>query len=370
MELYINNNIEEIVDGVKLSEISLILTKYFVDILINNKGLKYSFDEAIFTNEDINLLTEYGFLSDVENHYNLIPNLGESFFGIESKCFLEDYSNINKVVGVFEIPYYSGIFKHDFSIESMKELKESSYKFPDPNNSQWFGFKYQKNTVFKKISDYGFLRMSKKDKMEKEILSLSYKVFQKEDKKLKPLFIGGDHAISYPIIKGFKIAKPNKKLRIVYFDAHSDLSKSDKYLTHNNVFSKILDLGNIEVLNFGIRGPILFEESEKIEEKLLNFGSIHTLIDYLRKEPSLDTYLSIDLDVLDPSLMSSVTFPVPGGLNIGDFNHFLEKLLEYNVNIVGADIVEYNASFDYRRVGATYSSAVIYQILKTLQAAD
>lgn len=364
MFYYINENLQKVGNQLTLCEITLELEENIQNILFEHRGEKFNFNQLDITREDINILEQYGFLSVFKNNYNLIPNLGSSFFGLDSRCFLEDFPVLMDVVGLFEIPYYFGMYKHDFSVNSMSEMKESSYKIPNPNISNWYPFSLKKNKN-REIVDYGFLRMSPKNTMEDEIYSIANKVFSKRDGVIKPVFIGGDHAITYPIIKGYKDISPEKKLRIIYLDAHSDLSSDKKELSHANVFSKILDFNNIELINFGIRGPITEEEEKKLEN-IKTFNDISMLTRYLLEDKHTDTYLSVDLDVFDPSFIQSVTFPVPDGISMTEFNKLINSFLQNQINIIGADIVEYNASFDNKRIGATNSSSVIYQVLKML----
>ncbi|HGH0881442.1 TPA: arginase family protein, partial [Staphylococcus pseudintermedius] len=87
---------------------------------------------------------------------------------------------------------------------------------------------------------------------------------------------------------------------------------------------------------------------------------------YLYLDKTVKTYVSIDLDVFDPSIISAVTFPVSGGIDIEDYERLLEGLKE--LNIIGVDVVEYNVTFDYNSQNASTINLIIYKIIKMLQS--
>lgn len=364
MEYYVNDNIIMNNDGLNLCEITLEIQKEAAETIYKNRGKKISVDSKIFSESTIETLIRYSFLSEIENHYNLVPNINFTLFGLESKCFLEWSGSINNEIGVFEIPYYQGTLKHDFSVQSIFELKEASYKIPNPNDS--YIYKRETNqSNLRKVYDYGFLRVNSKKEMEKEIYSISYKIFQNK-KQLLPLFIGGDHAITYPVIKGIRSIYKDEKIRLLYLDAHSDLGLYKNELTNGNVMSAIHSLGNVEIVNYGMRGPMSSEEVKVINENVITFDKIEELYTYLCQDNAIKTYISIDLDVFDPSVIDAVTFPVGGGIDILEFEKLLNKL--ENINIIGCDIVEYNNSCDYNRRGAITASEIIYRTVKHLQS--
>lgn len=364
MEYYINHNIYKSDEGLTLSEITLKLPIYIEKIILNNKGNKYDFEENKISNYLIEILIDYSFISEIENHYNLIPNSNYSFYSLDSKCFLEEFKKIKYEVGIFEVPYFHGAIKHDYSVQSVYVLKENSYKTPNPNDS----FIFEQNPSYKqrKVLDYGFLRINQKRIMEKEIYSLSHKIFSTCEKCLLPVFIGGDHSITYSILCGLRDSNPNEKIRLVNLDAHSDLGYFDKEIFNGNVINAISTIDNVEVINFGLRGPITYNEAKNIKSKLKVFTDIDKMLNYLYLDKTVKTYVSIDLDVFDPSIISAVTFPVSGGIDIEDYDRLLEGLKE--LNIIGVDVVEYNVTFDYNSQNASTINLIIYKIIKMLQS--
>lgn len=164
-----------------------------------------------------------------------------------------------------------------------------------------------------------------------------------EDKKF-PIVFGGEHSITFGAVKALKETFPD--LGVLHLDAHVDVRSAEK-LDHSNVARKILEL--CPVTFAGIRS-ISVDEAEFIKEKEIKIFSAREIMEkrdfrsIVNQLPE-NIYITIDLDVLDPSIMPSVGTPQPGG--IGWYE--LIDLLKYAAkerNIVGFDIVELCPSED------------------------
>jgi len=178
--------------------------------------------------------------------------------------------------------------------------------------------------------------------------------------------IGGEHSISIGAIKAFY--EKFGMMNIIQFDAHSDLR--DSYLgtkfNHGCVMQRVYGLGNI--IQIGIRA-ISEEEWYFLKEKnnLPFFAKnvVNNLHDSLKailnKLEDLPTYITFDLDCLDPSIMPAVGTPVPGGLGWYDALYIL-KALSQKAKIVGFDVVELSPLPGYH--AADFLSAnLIYKLL-------
>ena len=149
--------------------------------------------------------------------------------------------------------------------------------------------------------------------------------------------LGGDHAITYPIVKF--VGHFYDDLKVIHFDAHLDRRGSYKgnRFSHASVMARVSELlGDSNVVTFGYRS-----RSEDEPEVGYPFSIFDGLKRYLDELPSdAPIYLTVDLDVLDPSEFPSVSNPEPGGVS---FKELLESLkLLRGRNLVAADIVEYN----------------------------
>ncbi|OCC15697.1 Agmatinase [Dissulfuribacter thermophilus] len=157
--------------------------------------------------------------------------------------------------------------------------------------------------------------------------------------------LGGDHSVSIGAITAFFNAFG--PLNIIQFDAHLDLRESyqGSRFSHACVMRRVWDLGN--PIQVGIRSfsgeelTFLKETGAKpiFAKDIFSDpqGSIDSVIKSLDK--SLPTYITIDLDCLDPSVMPAVGTPEPGGMLWYTLLNFLQTIIS-NSNIVGFDCVE------------------------------
>lgn len=161
-------------------------------------------------------------------------------------------------------------------------------------------------------------------------------------KNKKPLVLGGEHSISFGIVKALK--KKYKDLSVLQFDAHTDLI--DEYegskFSHACVMHRILDLG-VPAVQIGIRNmnaeiEEYLRKNEK-QAKNIHFAPGIPPIEKILKGLTKNVYLTFDLDALDPSIMPAVGTAEPGGLLWHETVEAIEKIGK-KVNIVGADVVE------------------------------
>ncbi|MFI3231601.1 MAG: agmatinase [bacterium] len=189
------------------------------------------------------------------------------------------------------------------------------------------------------------------------IQSFSKKVF--ENNKV-PIMIGGEHLVSLPAIKEAFNKYPD--LCIIHFDAHTDLREDylGEKLTHSGVFKRVWDfLGDNTIYQFGIRSGTKEEFYwSKEGHTYINKFNFNTLDDISLKLKDKPIYLSIDLDVLDPSIMSGTGTTEAGGVT---FNELIDALkIVSDLNIIGADIVELSPHYDTSGV----STAVACKVLR------
>jgi arginase len=177
----------------------------------------------------------------------------------------------------------------------------------------------------------------------------------------KVMALGGDHSISYPVISAVADQYPN--LNILHFDAHADLYDNfdDNPFSHASPFARLMETKKINSLTqVGIRtlNTHQREQSDKfsvhiVEMKEYNLDFLHQL--------STPLYISIDLDVLDPAYAPGVSHHEPGGMTT---RQLIEAIQSIPVDIIGADIVEYNPIRDVHNMTAM----VAYKILKEVMA--
>lgn len=182
------------------------------------------------------------------------------------------------------------------------------------------------------------------------------------DRQLAPISLGGDHSITYPILKA--IRKKYPRLNILHFDAHPDLYNElqGNRFSHASPFARILeDRLADRLLQVGIRTMNAHQRAQAdkfdVESHEMKDWCGHLHLDF--DEP---LYVTIDIDALDPAFAPGVSHHEPGGLSTREVINLI-----HSINapvIVGADIVEFNPTRDL--VGMT--AMVCAKLLKEIAA--
>jgi len=163
-----------------------------------------------------------------------------------------------------------------------------------------------------------------------------------------PLALGGDHSVTYPILRsvGRKFGGPNLDgVTIVHIDAHPDLydDLDGNPLSHASPFARIMEAGLCRrLVQIGIRTATAHqrEQAVRFEVETVEAPAFDSFDPASITGP---TYVSIDLDGLDPSCAPGVSHQEPGGLTT---RQVLNLIAELPGPIVGADVVELNPTRD------------------------
>lgn len=177
----------------------------------------------------------------------------------------------------------------------------------------------------------------------------------------KPLMIGGEHLVTYPVFKS--IVEKHPETVVLHFDAHTDLREDymGEQLSHATVIKRIWDqIGDGRIYQFGIRSGMKSEfEWAKSHTHLEKFKA-DTLADVIKQIGNKPVYLTIDLDILDPSVFSGTGTPEPGGLT---FREFMDAMVQLKgLNFVGADVVELSPHYDHSGVSTAVACKVIREV--------
>lgn len=159
----------------------------------------------------------------------------------------------------------------------------------------------------------------------------------------RPLVLGGDHSISYPVLRAVRAAAP--KLTILHFDAHPDLHdvfEGDRF-SHACPFARILDERLADrLVQVGIR--VLSRHGREQADRLgVEIFDMRAWAAGVRPRVDGPVYVSLDLDALDPAFVPGVGHYEAGGLSVRDVLGEIQRL---DGPIVGADVVEYNPMRD------------------------
>jgi guanidinopropionase len=188
-----------------------------------------------------------------------------------------------------------------------------------------------------------------------------------------PLSAGGDHSITLPIMRAIAADRP---VGLVHIDAHTDCCDEEmnsKY-SHGTPFRRAVEEGLLDpkrAIQIGIRGAAnsveCWEFGPKhgirivyIEE--FNKLGIDKVIDEVRHVVGEGpTYLSFDIDSIDPSFAPGTGTPEIGGLTSIEAQGLIRGLS--GLNLVGADVVEVSPPFDSSGITALIAATIMYEIL-------
>ena len=188
--------------------------------------------------------------------------------------------------------------------------------------------------------------------------------------------IGGDHTIALPLLRA--VHAKWGPIALVHFDAHLDTW--DTYFgapyTHGTPFRRAWEEGILAdaAIHVGIRGPI-YSPADLIDDAAFGFQIVSAMdIESIRIEGvvqrirervgDLPVYVSIDIDVLDPSAAPGTGTPEAGGLTSRELLGILRGLR--GVRLVGGDVVEVAPAYDHAEITALAASHVVYELVSLL----
>lgn len=179
-----------------------------------------------------------------------------------------------------------------------------------------------------------------------------------EDAKIFTL--GGDHSITFPIIKALNKSYP--RLDILHIDAHADLYdqyEGDPY-SHACPFARIMENKlALKLVQVGIRtlNPHQIEQANKFDVEIHEMKNLD-----LSALPKFENplYISLDMDAFDPAFAPGVSHHEPGGLTTRQVIDIIQSI---DTEIIGADIVEYNPERDIQEITAFLAAKMMKEIL-------
>jgi guanidinopropionase len=193
-----------------------------------------------------------------------------------------------------------------------------------------------------------------------------------------PLVVGGDHSISLPVLRA--VAKRKGPVQLVQFEAHVDTWDEyfgGKYF-HGTPFRRAIEEGLVAAKGFiqvGIRGPMYGEEDFALHgehgitvidiEQVKAAGGIERTIDAFRQILSGPTYVTFDIDAIDPAFAPGTGTPEIGGLTSQDAQRLIRGLA--GTDIVGCDVVEVSPPFDGPgAITSLLAANLVFELLCTI----
>ena len=176
----------------------------------------------------------------------------------------------------------------------------------------------------------------------------------------RPLIcLGGDHAISHPIVRA--VRRKHSKLTLLHFDAHPDIYDDfqENPRSHASPFARIMEQGLADrLIQVGIRTATAHQR-----EQMQRFGveafEASSFRDDVRLEFSTPVYISLDIDAIDPAYAPGVSHRESGGLSPRQIIRIIQSI---RPAIVAADIVEYNPRRDIADLTASVASKLLKEI--------
>jgi agmatinase len=175
----------------------------------------------------------------------------------------------------------------------------------------------------------------------------------------RPIFLGGDHSVTYPLVRGLKRAVGD--FSILHLDAHPDCYHEFEGNPHSHAcpFARIMEEGLCtRLISVGIRTAHGHQREQRER-----FGIQWLEMKDRARWPALSfdapVYVSVDLDALDPAFAPGVSHLEPGGMSTREL---LDVLHALDAPIIGADIVELNPDRDLNGATAMAGAKILREI--------
>lgn len=186
------------------------------------------------------------------------------------------------------------------------------------------------------------------------------------DAGTKTLMLGGDHFVTYPVLKSLA-PRFDQPLALIHFDAHSDTWAEDKKtICHGTMFYHAAREGLIapqHSVQVGIRTYNADDHGFNIlsAEAASAMGAAEVVQRIRHIVGDRPAYLTFDIDCLDPSMAPGTGTPVIGGMTSMDAQHILRGL--QGLNIVGADVVEVAPAYDVSQITSLAAATIAMNML-------
>lgn len=210
------------------------------------------------------------------------------------------------------------------------------------------------------IADVGDIAFDKSISVPLSIEKSLHEILSTYDKVLT---LGGDHSITYPVVKA--VARKYSKITILHLDAHADLYdtfEGDKY-SHACPFARIMEEElAVRLVQVGIRTLSTHqrEQAARFGVEIIEMKNWNSEIRFQFDGP---VYLSLDMDAIDPAFAPGVSHHEPGGFTSREVLSIIQNL---KGNLVGADLVEFNPTRDPSGITAMLAGKLFKELLDRL----
>ncbi len=221
---------------------------------------------------------------------------------------------------------------------------------------------------FADIGDVPIVPISQEKTYEQ--ITAFYDGLMKHNKRV--IAVGGDHSVTLPILRSLK--KKHGVLNLIHFDAHLDTYPAawDCEYHHGTFARHAVEEGLVNpkhMLQIGLRGPLAgmqdleFVKKHGIQATTVDDIRIGGLEKFISTLPKFEgpTYISFDIDCLDPAYAPGTGTPVTGGLTTYETQRILRALkIE---NLVGSDVVEVCPAYDHADITALAAVDTMFELM-------
>lgn len=291
------------------------------------------------------------------------------FTGVASFCkfpIQTDLETLSADVAVFGVPWDEGVGYRPGARFGPRSLREYSTRFAfherGAKKRGYWSIENRKRYLEKiSLVDCGDQDVLYLD-VERTFSAITNSLSKILDAKAFPVILGGDHSITFPVVRAFKRIKP---LHVIHIDAHLDYNDSIEgvKLANGSPIKRISELDFVsKIIQVGMRGIRAREDAFK--DSMSRGNKIITMLDFRRlgieevlsQIPKGNLYVTIDIDALDPSVAPGTSSPEFGGMTYHELRDFLKGIASRG-NVVGFDLTELNPFLD--TAGLTQSAAVM-----------
>ena len=286
----------------------------------------------------------------------------------------QDLDQLDAMVAFIGVPFDQGTFGRPgarFGPDAIRDAPRA-YAYSDPlgNQSEAEGF-FDIDTGGELLrgitmADCGNITVVPSD-VTGNFDKLTRAVEKVAERGALPVVVGGDHAITFPAVRGLSKFAP---LDLVHFDAHLDYTHDVQgvFHTHGSPIRRCHELpfvGHISSVGIRTARRKPYEESQADGNLVVTTKRFHQLgpravADLIPRSENL--YITLDIDVMDPSQAPGTGTPEVGGLGYQEMRECLVELVSRN-NLVGMDLVEVAPPYDSSEITAQVAARLIIDVL-------
>jgi guanidinopropionase len=295
-----------------------------------------------------------------------------TFFRAETADSLEGVD-----IGVIGVPYDGGASNRPGARYGPKDVRDASSNHIRAVNQTTGVAPFDMGLAIRDLGDAVVEKPFQLEGAHEEIEAMYKNVVEAN---VWPLTCGGDHSISLPILRALRAAH-DEPLSLIHIDAHADTG--DDYLGsrfhHGAPFKIATDEGLIDpkrTIQIGIRGTIAEHAMWQFSyDSGMRVMGMEEFVALVREDPTLvtdeikkivgdtKTYITFDIDVLDPAFAPGTGTPEIGGMSSYEAQELMRGIYALDLDIVGADMVEVSPPWDPGYVTSLNGANILFELL-------